>query len=96
MLTVPVFSKTSYSYLSNAYENSSFNFCVCLQQREFFSTVRIIWNLRFIFFLTSALIGVYKVNFPSLQSHKKCNFYKPSKLVTVLMNPLELHFCVNR
>ena len=61
MLTMPVSSKTSYSYLRNAYENSSFNFCVCLHRGIFVVVVvvRITWNLIFVLFLSSAVIGFY-------------------------------------
>jgi len=68
MLTMPVFSKTSYSYLSNAYENSSFNFGVRLHRGIFVVVVRITWNLIVILFLPSTVIGFYNRNFPFLQS----------------------------
>lgn len=77
MLTMPVLSKTSYSCLSKAYENSSFNFCVCLHRGMFVVVVvvRITWNLIFVLFSPSAVTGFHNINFPFLQSLKMF-FYK--------------------
>ena len=97
MLTMPVFSKTSYSYLHNPYENSSFNFCVCLHRANFVVVVvRITWHLIFVLCLSSAVTGFYDINFPFPQSHKTFFHKLQNWWKKVLMNPLELHFCSNR
>jgi len=95
MLTMPVFSKTSYSCLSNAYENSSFNFCVCLH-RGIFVVVSITWNLIFVLFLSSAVTGFYITQIFHFCRVIKIFFINFKSGEKVLMIPLELHFCSNR